>query len=156
MKLLLGTFLFSIASALVPVLNVEIYLAALPNVEERAFEFAVVAGTGQTLGKILWFYAGIHSMKLSWLKRKMETEKWQASYLKWHQRIVGRPVLAGTITFVSAFSGFPPLAIIAVLAGSLRMNLTLFIGTTLVGRILRFWLVLEGAEWVKDLVPHLI
>ncbi len=156
MKLLLGTFLFSIASALVPVLNVEIYLAALPNVEERAFEFAVVAGTGQTLGKILWFYAGIHSMKLSWLKRKMETEKWQASYQKWHQRIVGRPVLAGTITFVSAFSGFPPLAIIAVLAGSLRMNLTLFIGTTLVGRILRFWLVLEGAEWVKDLVPHLI
>lgn len=156
MKLLLGTFLFSIASALIPVLNVEIYLAALPNVEERAFEFAVVAGTGQTIGKILWFYAGIHSMKVSWLKRKMETEKWQASYQKWHQRIVGRPVLAGAITFVSAFSGFPPLAIIAVLAGSLRMNLPLFIGTTLVGRILRFWLVLEGAEWVKNLVPHLI
>ncbi len=155
MKLLLGTFLFSVASALVPVLNVEIYLAALPNVEERAFEFAVVAGTGQTLGKIIWFYAGIHSMKVSWLKRKMETEKWQASYLKWHRRIVGRPVLAGTIVFVSAFSGFPPLAIIAVLAGSLRMNLPVFIGTTLVGRILRFWLVLEGAEWVKDLVPHL-
>jgi len=155
-KLLLGTFLFSVASALIPVLNVEIYLAALPNVEDRAFEFAVVAGTGQTIGKILWFYAGIHSMKVSWLKRKMETEKWQASYQKWHQRIVGRPVLAGTITFVSAFSGFPPLAIIAVLAGSLRMNLPLFIGTTLVGRILRFWLVLEGAEWVKNLVPHLI
>ncbi len=156
MKLLLGTFLFSVASALIPVLNVEIYLAALPSVEERAFEFAVVAGTGQTIGKIFWFYAGIHSMKVSWLKRKMETEKWQASYQKWHQRIVGRPVLAGTITFVSAFSGFPPLAIIAVLAGSLRMNLPLFIGTTLVGRILRFWLVLEGAEWVKNLFPHLI
>lgn len=156
MKLLLGTFLFSVASALIPVLNVEIYLAALPNVEERAFEFAVVAGTGQTLGKILWFYAGVHSMKVSWLKRKMETEKWRASYEKWHQRIVGRPVLAGTITFVSAFSGFPPLAVIAVLAGSLRMNLPVFIGTTLVGRILRFWAVLEGAEWVKDLVPHLL
>lgn len=155
MKLLLGTFLFSVASALIPVLNVEIYLAALPNVEERAFEFAVVAGTGQTIGKILWYYAGVHSMKVSWLKKKMETEKWQASYQKWHRRIVGRPVLAGTICFVSAFSGFPPLAIIAVLAGSLRMNLPVFIGTCLVGRILRFWLVLEGAEWVKELVPHL-
>lgn len=155
MKLLLGTFLFSLASALVPVLNVEIYLAALPDVEERALEFAVVAGTGQTIGKIIWFYAGIHSMKVSWLKRKMETPKWQASYQKWHERIVGRPLLAGTIVFVSAFSGFPPLAIIAVLAGSLRMSLPVFIGTTLVGRILRFWLVLEGAEWVKELVPHL-
>lgn len=154
MKLILGTFLFSVGSALIPVLNVEIYLAALPNVENRAFEFAVVAGVGQTIGKILWFYAGIHSMKVPWLKRKMETRKWQASYQKWHQRIVGRPVLAGTIVFVSAFSGFPPLAIIAVLAGSLRMNLPLFIATTVIGRILRFWLVLEGASWVKDLVPH--
>lgn len=155
MKLLLGTFLFSVASALIPVLNLEIYLSALPNVEDRVFEVAVLAGVGQTIGKVLWYYAGMHSMKVSWLRRKMETEKWQASYQKWHERIVGRPVLAGGITFASAISGFPPLAIIAVLAGSLRMNLMLFIGTTMAGRILRFWLVLEGAEWVKELAGKL-
>lgn len=155
MSLILGTFLFSIASALVPLLNLEIYLGALPNAQDKAIWLALVAGGGQTLGKIVWYYAGVHSMKLSWLAKKMETEKWQISYQRWHQRIVGRPLLAGTIVFASAISGFPPLAVIAVLAGSLRMNFTLFLGTVLVGRILRFWLVLEGAHWVRDLAPQL-
>lgn len=152
MKLILGTFLFSVASALIPVLNVEIYLAAIPNSHSRALELAVYAGAGQTLGKIIWYYAGMHSMRVSWLKRKMETEKWQASYATWHGRIVGRPVFAGGITFASAVSGFPPLAIVAVLAGSLRMNIGIFISTVLVGRIIRFWLVLAGADIVRDLV----
>jgi membrane protein YqaA with SNARE-associated domain len=154
-SLILGTFLFSIASALIPVLNAEVYLAAIPHSQDRALWLAIVAGTGQTIGKIIWYYAGIHSMRISWLARKMETAKWQASYQKWHQRIVGRPVLAGAICFASAFSGFPPLAIIAVLAGSLRMSFVVFVITCLIGRILRFWLVLEGADWLKDVIPHL-
>ena len=155
MSLILGTFLFSIASALIPILNLEIYLGALPNAQDRALELAVVAGIGQTLGKVVWYYAGVHSMKLPWLAKKMEAEKWQLSYQRWHERIVGRPWLAGTIVFGSGISGFPPLAVIAVLAGSLRMNFMLFLGTVLAGRIARFWLVLEGAEWVRQLAPHL-
>ncbi len=155
MSLILGTFLFSVASALIPVLNVEVYLAAIPHADDRALWLAIVAGTGQTIGKIIWYYAGIHSMRISWLARKMETPKWQASYQKWHRRIVGRPVVAGAICLASAFSGFPPLAVIAVLAGALRMNFVVFVVTCLIGRILRFWLVLEGAQWVKDVVPHL-
>ena len=155
MSLIFGTFLFSIASALVPILNLEIYLGALPSAHDRAFELAVVAGAGQTLGKVVWYYAGVHSMKLPWLRKKMEAEKWQESYQRWHDRIVGRPFLAGTIVFASAVSGFPPLAVVAVLAGSLEMPFLLFLGTTLVGRIARFWLVLEGAEWVRQLAPHL-
>ena len=35
-------------------------------------------------------------------------------------------------------------AVIAVLAGTLRMNFTVFLGTVLVGRTIRFWLVLAG------------
>jgi membrane protein YqaA with SNARE-associated domain len=120
------------------------------------FLVAAAAGFGQTVGKVIWYYAGVHSMKVSWLRRKMETEKWQAAYAKWHERIVGRPVLAGTICFASSVSGFPPLAIIAVLAGSLRMNLAIFISTVLVGRIIRFWLVLEGAGFIKNLAEQLV
>jgi membrane protein YqaA with SNARE-associated domain len=94
-------------------------------------------------------------MKLPWLAKKMESDKWQESYQRWHDRIVGRPLLGGTIVFASAISGFPPLAVVAVLAGSLEMPFLLFLMTTLVGRIARFWLVLEGAEWVRELAPHL-
>jgi len=154
-SLILGTFFFSIGSALLPLLNLEIYLGALPNAHDRALVLAVVAGTGQTLGKVVWYYAGVHSMKLPWLARKMESEKWQESYRRWHDRIVGRPLFAGAIVFASAISGFPPLAVVAVLAGSLEMSFVLFLVTCLVGRIARFWLVLEGAEWVRQLAPHL-
>lgn len=146
MKLVIGTFLFSVASALVPILNVEAYLAAVA-LEARnlsAWQLAAVGAAGQTVGKVLWYVAGIHSLKIRWIRQKMETEKWQLSYERWHERIVGRPVLAGAITFASAVSGFPPLAVIAVLAGTLRMNFAVFLGTVFVGRTIRFWLVLAG------------
>jgi membrane protein YqaA with SNARE-associated domain len=43
-------------------------------------------------------------------------------------------------------TGFPPLAVIAVLAGTLRMNFVIFIVTVFVGRTIRFWLVLAGVS----------
>ena len=73
---------------------------------------AAVGGAGQGVGKILWYLAGTQSLRIRWIRQKMETEKWQLSYEKWHERIVGRPVLAGAISFTSAVTGFPPLAVI--------------------------------------------
>ena len=146
MKLVIGTFLFSIASALLPILNVEAYLAAVAikahNLSD--WQLAAVGGAGQGVGKILWYLAGMESLRIRRIREKMETEKWQLSYERWHARIVGRPMLAGGITFTSAVTGFPPLAIIAVLAGTLRMNFPIFMVTVFAGRTIRFWLVLAG------------
>ena len=146
MKLLIGTFFFSVASALVPILNVEAYLAAVAIQANHLsdWELAAVGSAGQTAGKVLWYFAGTQSLRIRWIRQKMETEKWQLSYARWHERIVGRPVFAGAISFTSAGSGFPPLAVIAVLAGTLRMNFAIFLGTVFVGRTLRFWMVLAG------------
>jgi membrane protein YqaA with SNARE-associated domain len=145
-KLVIGTFLFSIASALLPILNVEAYLAAVAlkahNLSD--WQLAAVGGAGQGIGKILWYLAGMESLRIRRIREKMETEKWQISYERWHQRIVGRPLLAGGITFTSAVTGFPPLAVIAVLAGTLRMNFAIFVVTVFTGRTIRFWLVLAG------------
>jgi membrane protein YqaA with SNARE-associated domain len=145
-KLLIGTFFFSVASALVPILNVEAYLAAVAIQARHLsdWELAAVGSAGQTAGKVLWYFAGTQSLRIRWIRQKMETEKWQLSYLRWHERIVGRPVFAGAISFTSAVTGFPPLAVIAVLAGTLRMNFAIFLGTVFVGRTLRFWMVLAG------------
>ena len=146
MKLVIGTFLFSVASALIPILNVEAYLAAVAIKAQNLsdWQLAAVGGAGQSVGKVVWYFAGIHSLKVRWIRQKMATEKWQLSYARWHERIVGRPALAGTISFTSAVTGFPPLAVIAVLAGTLRMNFALFLATVFVGRSIRFWLVLAG------------
>jgi membrane protein YqaA with SNARE-associated domain len=147
-KLVIGTFFFSVASALIPILNVEAYLAAVAVKANHLsdWQLAAVGAAGQTAGKVIWYYAGIHSMKVPWIRRKMETEKWQLSYARWHERIVGRPLFAGAISFASAVSGFPPLAVIAVLAGTLRMNFAVFFFTVFVGRTIRFWLVLAGVS----------
>jgi membrane protein YqaA with SNARE-associated domain len=139
-KLIIGTFLFSVASALVPILNVEAYLAAVALKAHNLSDWQLAAG----VGKILWYLAGTQSLRIRWIRQKMETEKWQLSYEKWHERIVGRPILAGGISFTSAVTGFPPLAVIAVLAGTLRMNFPIFIVTVFAGRTIRFWLVLAG------------
>lgn len=152
MGLILGTFLFSVASALIPILNVEAYLAVVATKLDgmSSWQLAAVGGFGQGVGKVIWYYAGLHSLKMKWMQKKMDTVKWQAAYDKWHARIVGRPVLAGFISFASAVTGVPPLAVIAVLAGALRMNFVTFIVTVLIGRTIRFWLVLEGVgavEW---------
>jgi membrane protein YqaA with SNARE-associated domain len=152
-KLIIGTFFFSVASALVPILNAEAYLAVVAAKLQHvsAWELAAVGGAGQIVGKIIWYYAGWHSLKLSWMQKKMETEKWRESYDKWHARISGRPVMGGAICMVSAVTGFPPLAVIAVLAGTLRMNFAIFAITCFVGRTIRFWAVLAG---VGLLVNH--
>jgi membrane protein YqaA with SNARE-associated domain len=150
-KLILGTFLFSFASALIPVLNVEAYLAVVAAKLDglSSWQLAAVGAFGQGMGKVLWYYAGAHSLKMPWMQKKMDTEKWAAAYAKWHERIVGRPVLAGFISLLSAITGVPPLAVISVLAGALRMNFVTFLVTVLVGRTIRFWLVLEGVGWVE-------
>jgi membrane protein YqaA with SNARE-associated domain len=82
----------------------------------------------------------------------METPKAQARLETWRTRTHERPVVAGALVFVSAFSGFPPFAILSVIAGQLRMQLALFFGLGLAGRWLRFTAVLGGAGWLAQLL----
>lgn len=147
MVLLLGTFAFSIGSALLPVLNLEAYLVvASTDGRWPALVLSGIAALGQMVGKTAWFYAGTHSTRLPRIRRKLEQPKWQASYAKWHARTDGRPVLTGLLLGTSALVGIPPFAVMSVLAGVLRVDLTLFLVTGLVGRWARFWIVLEAAS----------
>lgn len=157
MKLIVGTFLFSLASALNPFFPVEVYLAGVATQakDHSLVLLALDAGVGACVGKLIWYYAGINSMRIPWLRKKMETPKWKTSYETWEARIHGRPWLAGAIVFTSASTGFPPLAVISVLAGTLRMNLPIFILTVTAGRTLRFWTVLAGVDSLRNVFPAL-
>ena len=53
-------------------------------------------------------------------------------------------MVSGALNFVSAAAGFPPFFVMAVLAGTLRMNVVVFFVTGLVGRTLFFWAWLLG------------
>ncbi|HET6627737.1 MAG TPA: VTT domain-containing protein [Nocardioidaceae bacterium] len=150
MEDLLSLLGIGFASALVPLINIEAYLglrAAVADVDDL-WRLGFVAAFGQMAGKVIWYYIGASSLDWGWVKRRVEQPKAQARLLKWRTRTEERPVIAGLLVFVSALTGFPPFAILAVLAGQLRMSLTLFLVIGLAGRWLRFVAVLGGVAWL--------
>ena len=144
----------SFASALVPLINIEAYLGVRGSVSavENVWLLGFAAAFGQMVGKVVWYYLGASSLHWRWVRKRIETPKAEARLEKWRTRTHERPVLTGGLVFLSAASGFPPFAIVAVLAGQLRMSLTMFFVLGLLGRWLRFTAVLGGAEWLSELL----
>jgi membrane protein YqaA with SNARE-associated domain len=147
----------SFASALIPLINLEVYLVGLGTVAgtEHVWLLATVAGVGQMVGKLVWYYLGANSLRWGWIRRKVEKPKAQAKLELWRRRTQERPLVGAVLLFASASTGFPPFAIVAVLAGQLRMNVALFLVVGTVGRTLRFAAFLGGAGWLSPLVSGL-
>ena len=138
------------ASALLPFVNIEAYLGIRGSVAtvHHLWLLGFVAALGQMLGKVVWYYLGANALSWGWIRRKMEAPKAKERLERWRARTQERPGVAGFLVFVSAASGFPPFAILSVLAGQLRMAVAAFFALGLVGRWLRFASVLGGAAWV--------
>jgi membrane protein YqaA with SNARE-associated domain len=137
----------SVASALLPLINIEAILAVtLSQQEGHAVALVVAATIGQMLGKTLWYWGAVEVERAPWVRRQLDKPKAQASMARWHERAEGRPWFTAGLLFVSAFTGFPPYAVTAILAGTLRVNFWIFLATGLLGRGLRFWVVVAGAS----------
>ena len=149
----LGLLGVSIASALVPLINIEVYLVGLAAVSpsDHLWLLAAVGGFGQMLGKLVWYHLGANALRWGWVRRKVEKPKAQAKLELWRGRTQDRPLVGATLLLASAVSGFPPFAIVAVLAGQLRMNLWIFLGVGFVGRTLRFAAFLGGGGALEEL-----
>jgi membrane protein YqaA with SNARE-associated domain len=150
----LGVLGIGFVSAVVPLVNIEAYLGVRASVAATGSVWLLgfAAALGQMLGKLVWYYLGASSLSWRWVKRRIETPKAQARLERWRTRTHERPVVAGGLVFVSGATGFPPFAILAVLAGQLRMQVALFFSLGLVGRWLRFAAVLGGAEWLSGVL----
>jgi len=149
-KLLLSTFGFSFASALLPILNAEVYLGAVGTQSSvpAALALALVAAAGATLGKIVWYVVARRSVDTDWVQKKLDRPKVRENYDKWEERTRGRPWYAAGVLFVSSSVGLPPLLITAVLAGSLHMRFSVFVLGVFVGRAARFYVILAGVAFV--------
>lgn len=131
-------------SALVPVVNMELYLVGLlatqPHLPWPLLGLA--AAVGQMAGKLVYFYAGRGGSLLGNRVRRNTERKWTRRWADLLQRFKDncrqRPWWAGGVLLVSATSGLPPFAIIAVLAGTGGVGLLLFSWTGLLGRSVRF------------------
>jgi membrane protein YqaA with SNARE-associated domain len=148
--LLLTTFWFSVGSALIPILNVEVYLGAIATQtgQAAALGLSLVAALGQTVGKIVWYVGTRKSFESDWVQKRLDRPKVRTTYDKWHLQAEGRPWYAAGVLFLSSSVGLPPLLIMAAVAGALRMNFWVFVGSVFVGRFLRFYLIIAGVAFV--------
>jgi membrane protein YqaA with SNARE-associated domain len=145
-KLLLLTFGFGIVSAVIPIFNMEAYITVVyaRSQAHSALELAFIGSFGQNIGKLVWYYICRGALDLPVLRKRMNTPRRQAQYERWRGQVEGRPVLSGLLTFVSAAIGFPPFFAMAMVAGTLRMNVVVFFFSGLLGRTLFLWAWLLG------------
>jgi membrane protein YqaA with SNARE-associated domain len=148
-KLLALTLFFGMVSSVVPVFNMETYIVvAYARSDATALQLALIGSVGQNVGKLVWYFVCRHSLDIGWLKRRLESPKRQAQFQRWSEFVQGRPVVSGLLTFVSALVGVPPFFVMAMIAGTLRMNVVVFFLTGIAGRTLFFWAILGGAHMV--------
>lgn len=146
-------FGLSIGSALLPLINIEILLTgAVSQAPASTWALIGAATVGQMIGKIVWYWGGRQLDRAPFVSKHLEKPKAKASLARWHERAEGRPWFTAGLLLFSAFLGFPPYAITAVLAGVLRVHLAVFLVTGLLGRGLRFWSLVAGTTWLLHLV----
>jgi len=151
MILILTTFAVGVASALIPVINIELYVAGVGTAgDSEALTIAIAAGAGQTVGKIFWYEAARRSLETAWVQKRLSRPKIKGPYERWVTTMHGRPWYAGIILFAASLAGIPPLLVMAAVAGALRVPYWVFLPTICVGRVLRLWLVIEGVGFLFD------
>nr|WP_031467347.1 membrane protein [Sciscionella sp. SE31] len=164
--MLLLSFGVAIGSALIPVVNVEIFVLAAATAQHDQgppwWAVGAVVAIGQVLGKLLYFYAARGDMRLpAFIHRKTEAamvaaprrECPEGSVFRraWHtakvwftwirEKCHEHPKwMFGTHT-VSSVLGLPPFFLTTVLAGFSGMSLGAFLLASLPGRFLRFALL---------------
>ena len=143
-------------SALVPVVNLEIYLGgvALLGQPLNGWEMAglaAVAAAGQLAGKTLFYFAGrgVLTLPRRFLPAALtdgstsaRRTRMAARMRRWKQQIQDRRWLSGVLVGASAAGGLPPFALVSVAAGTLRVPLPVFVMAGLAGRWVRFAVVL--------------
>ncbi|MEQ6901537.1 VTT domain-containing protein [Nocardioides sp. YIM 152588] len=147
----LTTFAFSIASALLPFLPIEIYIlgagATTVASPAEALWLGIAAGAGATVGKVVWYEAARLGVDSAWAQRKLSSPKVRDGYQRWVDRTHGRPWYAAGVMFLAASAGIPPLLVMSAVGGILKMSMWVFLPTVFLGRTLRFTLLFLGVDF---------
>jgi membrane protein YqaA with SNARE-associated domain len=141
---------FGVVSAIVPVVNAEVYvLVSQVSAVAGAVPVAVGVGLGQTIsgvrrGKQFQFVRE-HRARARTRERGRFAQAMHGA-LQFLLRLVGTKRWGLPITLLAAIVGFPPLYAVALLAGATDMKLRYFASVVLIGRVTRFLLVAYGVN----------
>jgi membrane protein YqaA with SNARE-associated domain len=139
-------------SAWLPVVNIEVYLVGLlATTSVTPWSMSLAAAAGQTGGKVLMFLSARGVLASPWVRRRLQrgaggrAQRWTAWVTARAEGWVGVAVV-----LLSAVVGLPPLLLVSVVAGTTRMPVLAFAGSCLVGRWLRFFLLLTAPGVLFD------
>jgi membrane protein YqaA with SNARE-associated domain len=136
-------------SALIPVVNAELYLLAIVATASPVTGVGAVVGlaVGQVAGKVCLFAAARRGRVAGerWRGRHPPdgggSGAWRSRLSRWAGGGLGlldRALPAAGVLFTSAAVGLPPLAVTTVAAGVRRTPASLFVACALSGRLVRF------------------
>ncbi len=143
-SIVLGTFLYCVGSAVIPVMHAEAYLITMSSLTTPGLSWAIVlaATAGQMVGKVAMYWAGRGALRLpsEWMRRRLDTVR---------ARYEGHRGMGNGVIFLSASTGLPPFYVTAVAAGMLRVPLVSLILFGFPGRFLRFGVAVFLPQLVK-------
>jgi len=145
-----ATLIIGFVSALVPIVNIELFLLAAGTVASGSFPvwtLGVSAGFGQMVGKCIPYW-GARAAINSQVGRKFSSERVDA--LRRRMGAMNPWVLSG-FNFVSALIGVPPFLLVSVLAGIIEMGFWQFAATGLTGRVIRLVAIVTFPHAIKGL-----
>jgi membrane protein YqaA with SNARE-associated domain len=140
------TFGYCILSALIPVLNSEIYVLAAAAVAPQAAPAVVIgAALGQMVGKSALYLAGSGSVLLPGQRLRKMVDAVREKY----QHGAAAPALGGSVLLASAVVGLPPFYIVSVACGIFRIPYLHFFVIGLVGMLVRYGVLVLAPQLVR-------
>jgi membrane protein YqaA with SNARE-associated domain len=132
----LSTFVVGMASALIPVINAELFIIFLGTVASRQMLpwLVLVSTVSHMAGKAVLYYAGRAADRLpdGWLKTKI---------LRAQKSTHDHDRMGGALVFTSSLVGLPPFYVITVASGVVRLPFVTYMVAGFVGRLIRFGLI---------------
>lgn len=147
-----GAFILCFVSGLIPFLNSEIFvlaLAALTDKPGALMTIATLGALGQILAMMLLYASGSGFLNVGFLQPKNPQRLEKLTRLR--ERMTRYRGSAYSVLFIAASTGLPPVFMVSVVCGILRVNLSRFILIAFSARILRFAILVWFPFWIKNL-----
>jgi membrane protein YqaA with SNARE-associated domain len=140
----LTTFAVCFVGSIFPVVNTEIYLVGAVALSPPSYvaPLVVAAALGQMVGKVVMYHAGAGLLRIP-------SERVRSRMMAMQARFEARPRAGALVLFASATVGLPPLYVVAIACGAVRMNLLAFFVIGTVGRLVHFAAVAAIPELVR-------
>lgn len=138
-----ASLVIGFVSGLVPFVNAELFLVLVSPIVARhsLLPIAAIMAVGQMAAKTILFYAGrgVFNINMGRLEKRIEAV--QRKFKEWENKV-------DLLVFVSASVGIPPFYVLSFVAGALKLHILRFLSMGLVGRSIRFAVIIYFPQLV--------